>query len=152
MSSASHSRSTGGTLQGLSTTELIDWAYQIANGMMHLESKKVIHADLATRNVLLYENGVVKITDFGLSRQLYAYTSYLKKEQEPLPWRWMALESLREMNFSTQSDVWGYGVTLWELFSLGAVPYPGLAWSVDFVEKLSDGLRLSKPFYSTSEM
>lgn len=135
-----------------STAELVEWSSQIANGMTHLEEKKVVHADLACRNILLYDNNVVKITDFGLSRQLYAYTNYMKKQQEPLPWRWMAIESLREMNFSTQSDVWGYGVTLWELFSLGAVPYPGLSWSLDFVEKLSSGLRLTKPFYCTTEM
>src|SRR5688572_10574473 len=99
--STSRASATTTAFHGLSTANLVDWALQIANGMTHMEEKKVIHADLATRNVLLYENGVAKITDFGLSRQLYAYTTYLKKEQEPLPWRWMALESLREMNFST---------------------------------------------------
>ncbi|CAG7820305.1 unnamed protein product [Allacma fusca] len=65
--------------------------------MDFLSQKKVIHGDLATRNVLVFDNGVVKITDFGLSRKLYNCRNYTKTNQAPLPWRWMALESLRNV-------------------------------------------------------
>ncbi|CAG7815864.1 unnamed protein product, partial [Allacma fusca] len=72
--------------------------------MEYLAQKNVIHGDLATRNVLVFENQIAKITDFGLSRQLYTCASYTKQSQVPLPWSWMALESLRFMEFSTHTD------------------------------------------------
>lgn len=117
----------------ITTVELVRFSYQIGIGMEYLASKKVsqidfintsfslsnsvtrifytqvVHADLASRNCLVDYNGNVKITDFGLSRQLFDYTQYVKKQQEPLPWRWMAIESLQQLCFSTQSDVWAYG-------------------------------------------
>jgi len=128
------------------------WSKQIAEGMEYLGSRKVIHGDLAARNILLDEKRIVKITDFGLSRQLYDYNDYIKKQQEPLPWRWMALESLKYMTFSVHSDVWSFGVTLWEIFSLGEIPYPGCAWTLDFVDDLEEGLRMGKPKYAAPEM
>ncbi|CAG7822782.1 unnamed protein product [Allacma fusca] len=73
--------------------------------MDYLAHKNVIHGDLATRNVLVFDKYVAKITDFGLSRQLYTCASYTKKSQVPLPWAWMALESLRFTEFSTQTDL-----------------------------------------------
>jgi FMS-like tyrosine kinase 4 len=120
--------------------------------MEHLESKKVIHGDLAARNILLTSTLQVKVTDFGLSRRMYAYAEYVKKSKAPLPWRWMALESLQQMSFSSKSDVWSYGITLWEIFTLGDIPYPGLSWSPDFPEMLEAGMRPKKPDRASDEM
>jgi len=112
----------------------------------------VIHADLASRNVLIAQDNSIRITDFGLSRRLYEYANYVKASQEPLPWRWMAIESLASLNFSSQSDVWAFGVTLWEIYSLGNIPFPGLSWDVSFVTRLEQGLRMSAPKYATAKL
>ncbi|CAL8122848.1 unnamed protein product [Orchesella dallaii] len=128
---------------------LVKWSFDVASALEYLSSKKVIHGDLAARNILLTEDMKVKVTDFGLSRQLRNYSHYVKKHQEPLPWRWMALESLRDLSFSPQSDAWAYGVLLWEFFSLAEVPYPGYSWTLDFVGLLEDGLRMACPKYAS---
>ncbi|CAG7825664.1 unnamed protein product, partial [Allacma fusca] len=134
----------------LNTTDLINWAYQIANGMAYLASKKVFHGDLAARNILLARNKVVKVADFGLARHVYKETNYIKSQNCPLPVKWMAIESLLRLEFSTQSDVWSFGVVLWEMFSLGYVPYPGVEVDGDFVHKLIGGYRMSAPRYCTN--
>ena len=85
---------------------------------------QVIHGDLACRNVMLTENGIVKIGDFGLSRQLLRENGYkYNSTQQMIPIRWMAPESLESLEYSTQSDVWTFGITMWEMFSFVAVPY-----------------------------
>jgi FMS-like tyrosine kinase 1 len=93
----------------ISDKNLHSWCLQIARGMNYLASKKVLHGDLAARNVLLCEGNVVKICDFGLSRTLYKDLNYKKKSEGLLPMKWMALESLSCHVLSTFSDVWSYG-------------------------------------------
>lgn len=72
--------------------------------------------------------------------------------QTPLPWRWMAIESLTTLSFSTKSDVWAYGVTLFEIFTLGDVPFANEQWNNEFVRRLEEGVRMGRPAYSTQEM
>ncbi|XP_035713628.1 macrophage colony-stimulating factor 1 receptor 1-like isoform X2 [Folsomia candida] len=132
--------------------KLLSWCFQITRGMNYLTGKKVVHGDLACRNVLLADMNTVKITDFGLSRQLHNYAIYKKTKNQALPWRWLSPEALSEMQFSTNSDIWAFGVTLWEVFSLGSVPYSGLGWNVAFVDKLYEGLRLQRPALASPEI
>ncbi|KAB7504498.1 Fibroblast growth factor receptor 3 [Armadillidium nasatum] len=107
---------------------------------------------LKKRNILLADKNVVKISDFGLSKNIYKQDNYKKKSECPLPVKWLALEALRDSIFSTHSDVWSYGVVLWEIFSLGSNPYAGVEVDAEFVNKLEKGLRLSHPQYATAEL
>lgn len=128
------------------------WSKEICSGMAYLATKHVVHADLAARNVLLNLKKEAKLCDFGLSRRMYNYTNYVKQQQEPLPWKWMSPEALRLLQFNEKSDVWAFGVTLWEIYSLGDQPYPGLSWDVNFPTVLEQGLRLGKPKYDDRNM
>lgn len=98
---------------------LHQWCQNIAHAMEYLASKQVVHGDLATRNILLCRNLNAKLCDFGLSRRMYEYTSYLKSNVEPLPWRWMAPESLLHWEFNEKTDVWAFGITVWEICTFG---------------------------------
>ncbi|KFB41963.1 hypothetical protein ZHAS_00009531 [Anopheles sinensis] len=133
------------------TTELICWAAQVAHGMEHLASKDILHGDLAARNVLLCAQNVVKISDFGLSRTLQRGI-YRKTGDSPVPYKWIALECFSEYVFSTKTDVWAYGIFLWELFSLGETPYPGVTCGSELFQMLQDGYRMPQPAYSSQEM
>ena len=134
------------------TKDLISWAYQIARGMSHLANRKIIHGDLAARNVLLAKNNLIKICDFGLARNMQQNQIYQKMSSGPLPIKWMAVESLTHRIFSSQSDVWSYGIVMWELFSLARTPYPGVQADEAFARKLESGYRMSKPPFSTDDL
>ncbi|XP_042313507.1 vascular endothelial growth factor receptor 1 isoform X1 [Sceloporus undulatus] len=136
----------------LTMEDLMSYSFQVARGMEFLSSQKCIHRDLAARNVLLSENNVVKICDFGLARDIYKNPDYVRKGDARLPLKWMAPESIFDKIYSTKSDVWSYGVLLWEIFSLGASPYPGVQIDEDFFSKLKEGIRMKAPDFATPEM
>ncbi|EJD74695.1 TK/ACK protein kinase [Loa loa] len=132
---------------------LIDYAQQIAKGMAYLESKNCVHRDLAARNVLLANNDrVVKICDFGLMRILENNERlYVMSAPKKVPFAWCPPESLRYRQFSHASDVWSFGVTLWELFSYGEEPWVGLR-GAEVLTKLEAGERLPKPQRCSDEL
>nr|CAD7260158.1 unnamed protein product [Timema shepardi] len=134
------------------TRDLLCWAFQVARGMEYLVGRKVLHGDLAARNILLADDNIVKICDFGLAKSMYKSDNYKKKGDGPLPVKWMAVESIRDRIFSTQSDVWSFGIVLWEFFSLARTPYPGMEADEKLYNKLVDGYRMECPDYATKEI
>ncbi|XP_041705237.2 tyrosine-protein kinase receptor Tie-1 isoform X4 [Coregonus clupeaformis] len=130
-----------GTASTLTSQQLLQFAVDVATGMHYLSDKQFIHRDLAARNVLVGDNLVAKIADFGLSR---GEEVYVKKTMGRLPVRWMAIESLNYSVYTTKSDVWSFGVLLWEIVSLGGTPYCGMTCA-ELYEKLPQGYRMEQP-------
>ena len=104
--------------------------------MGFLEQNKIVHGDLAARNILLTrDRTIAKVSDFGLSSYLYSSVEELSEASSGMPVRWMAPEVITRRQITNKSDVWSFGVLMWEIFSLGAVPYPDIAKiDMQFVE------------------
>lgn len=105
---------------------LLRFAKDIASGMQHLYEKKIIHRDLAARNILVQSMECVKISDFGLAQVTDGSNYYVAQSTRHLPIKWYAPETLRTQKYSFQSDIWSFGVTLYEMFTYGETPYPGI--------------------------
>uniref|UniRef100_A0A8C8BAC6 receptor protein-tyrosine kinase n=1 Tax=Otus sunia TaxID=257818 RepID=A0A8C8BAC6_9STRI len=126
---------------------LLNWCVQIAKGMMYLEERRLVHRDLAARNVLVKSPNHVKITDFGLARLLEGDEkeyNFSHSELGFMPIKWMALECIHYRKFTHQSDVWSYGVTIWELMTFGGKPYDGIP-TREIPDLLEKGERLPQP-------
>uniref|UniRef100_A0A665XDI2 Receptor protein-tyrosine kinase n=1 Tax=Echeneis naucrates TaxID=173247 RepID=A0A665XDI2_ECHNA len=123
---------------------LLNWCVQIAKGMMYLEERRLVHRDLAARNVLVKSPNHIKITDFGLARLLDVNEKEYNADGGKMPIKWMALECIHYRKFTHQSDVWSYGVTIWELMTFGGKPYDGIS-TRDIPDLLEKGERLPQP-------
>ena len=132
----------------LTLQALVDMCAQIANGMMYLEERKLVHRDLAARNVLVGEKisgvPVVKVADFGLARALMDEDIYEARTGARFPIKWTAPEAATCGNFTVKSDVWSYGILLYEIVTKGQVPYPGMN-NRDVITQVENGYRMPMP-------
>ncbi|CAG04213.1 unnamed protein product, partial [Tetraodon nigroviridis] len=161
-------------LQTLTFDDLLSFAFQVAKGMEFLSSKNCIHRDLAARNILVTKARLVKIGDFGLARDVEHDSNYVVRgnvcasigrarfvcwrtfwspvaslRQVRLPVKWMAPESTFQGIYTMKSDVWAYGILLWEIFSLGVTPYPGIKVDHNFYSMIERGFKMECPYYAS---
>ncbi|XP_061182836.1 uncharacterized protein LOC133191143 [Saccostrea echinata] len=133
--------------EDLSVQELLKISIDIAHGCQYLEENKFIHRDIAARNCLLSSldtNKIAKIGDFGFAKDIYGTDYYKKSEMTMVPVRWMPEESFKNGKFSSKSDVWAYGVLLWEIFAFGQLPYEDLT-NCEVMAKVMNGHRMGQP-------
>ncbi|XP_034037776.1 tyrosine-protein kinase BTK isoform X2 [Thalassophryne amazonica] len=132
-----------GLTQHPTSIQLLEMCKDVSEGMAYLESKQYIHRDLAARNCLVDSNGTVKVTDFGLSRYVLD-DEYTSSAGSKFPVRWSPPEVLLYCKFSSKSDIWAYGVLMWEVYTLGRLPYERLN-NAEIADQVSRGLRLYRP-------
>uniref|UniRef100_A0A8B9M2N1 Receptor protein-tyrosine kinase n=1 Tax=Astyanax mexicanus TaxID=7994 RepID=A0A8B9M2N1_ASTMX len=135
----------------LDPQRLLNWCVQIAKGMYYLEEQRIVHRNLAARNVLLKSDYMVQIADYGIADLLYPDDKKYFYNESKRPIKWMALESILFRRYTHQSDVWSYGVTVWEMMSYGAEPYATMR-PQEVPEVLEKGERLSQPHICTIDV
>ncbi|NXI44674.1 MERTK kinase, partial [Galbula dea] len=123
---------------------LLKFMVDIAQGMEYLSSRHFLHRDLAARNCMLRDDMTVCVADFGLSKKIYSGDYYRQGRIAKMPVKWIAIESLADRVYTTKSDVWAFGVTMWEIATRGMTPYPGVQ-NHEIYEYLFHGQRLKKP-------
>ncbi|GAB1605382.1 tyrosine-protein kinase RYK isoform X2 [Argonauta hians] len=140
-----------GSHYALNTQQLVYMAIQIIRGIQFLHRKKMVHKDLATRNCLVDSELSVKITDNSLSRDLFPNDYNCLGDNENRPVKWLSIEALLTHRFSPASDVWAFGVTLWELMTLGQQPYADID-PFEMVAYLQEGYRIAQPINCPDEL
>ncbi|KAM6956321.1 tyrosine-protein kinase Mer [Aplochiton taeniatus] len=128
----------------LPTQTLLKFMIDIALGMEYLSGRNFLHRDLAARNCMLRDDMTVCVADFGLSKKIYSGDYYRQGRISKMPVKWIAVESLADRVFTVKSDVWAFGVTMWEISTRGMTPYPGIQ-NHEIYDYLLDGHRLKQP-------
>uniref|UniRef100_A0A8C1Q0F8 receptor protein-tyrosine kinase n=1 Tax=Cyprinus carpio TaxID=7962 RepID=A0A8C1Q0F8_CYPCA len=128
----------------LPTQMLLKFMIDIALGMEYLSGRNFLHRDLAARNCMLRDDMSVCVADFGLSKKIYSGDYYRQGRIAKMPVKWIALESLADRVFTVKSDVWAFGVTMWEIATRGMTPYPGVQ-NHEIYDYLLEGNRLKQP-------
>uniref|UniRef100_A0A673LQA7 Receptor protein-tyrosine kinase n=1 Tax=Sinocyclocheilus rhinocerous TaxID=307959 RepID=A0A673LQA7_9TELE len=137
--------------ESLNPQRLLNWCVQIAKGMYYLEEQRMVHRNLAARNILLKSDFIVQIADYGIADLLYPDDKKYFFNEIKTPIKWMALESILFRRYTHQSDVWSYGVTVWEMMSYGAEPYSAMR-PQEVPDLLEKGERLSQPQICTIDV
>ncbi|XP_043946330.1 protein-tyrosine kinase 6-like [Protopterus annectens] len=128
--------------RSLSLPELIDMAAQVSEGMYYLETSNFVHRDLAARNILLGEHNICKVADFGLARVIK--DEFYFSHEKIIPYKWTAPEAISHGYYSVKSDIWSFGVVMYEIVTYGQIPYPGMSSSEVF-SKITSGYRMPRP-------
>ncbi|CAC5420398.1 ALK [Mytilus coruscus] len=137
----------------VSIYDLLNLCIDVAKGCEYLEQNRFIHRDIAARNCLLSEKGpnrVAKIADFGMTKNVFRTNYYRKNGKAMVPVKWMPPEAFHDGVFTTKTDVWGFGIILWEVFTLGRIPYPGKS-NNEVMTFVAKGGRLDKPDQCSQE-
>ncbi|XP_077981751.1 muscle, skeletal receptor tyrosine-protein kinase-like isoform X2 [Glandiceps talaboti] len=140
-----------GRKAGIRLCEQLSIAQQIASAMAYISERKFVHRDLATRNCLVSDNLTVKISDFGLARYVGSQLFYKGKDGDAIPIRWTAPEALLQNEFTMHSDIWSFGVLLWEVFTYALQPYYGITHT-EVVQYVQEGRILPRPDNAPEEM